>query len=60
MIADLIPKNPDGSLTGSGWFVIAVGAWMAIGGARRISKYLPQRLVTHHLAVASLSGALLE
>jgi hypothetical protein len=47
-------------LTESGWFFIAVGAWMAIGGVRRIITYLPQRLVTHHLPFAALSGALLE
>ena len=41
MIADLILKNPDGSLTGSGWFFVAESAWMAIGGVRRIFNYLP-------------------
>ena len=42
MIAGLILKSPDGSLTGSGWFVIAVGAWMAIGGVMHIFNYLPK------------------
>ena len=42
MIADLILKNPDGSLTGSGWFIIAVGAWMVVGGVMHIFNYTPK------------------